>query len=150
MKAVLLLSFQLSLASLVLGDFLPTQSGLPASRIASIEVDFTGPLWRWTGCGSSDVWLKLSKHYGNERRSCSVGLGHPGHGENVRRNRYDQRINDCSLTFDDGNSLPRFQIFSRVNDKFCLAHIKVRTENGQSFYYDFNGFFESQTHADIP
>jgi hypothetical protein len=145
MKTVLLLTFQLSWASLILGDFLQTQTGPPASRIASIEVDFSGSFYQT--CGSYDVWVKLKTGY----RNCYVYLGDPEDGEIVRKDlRNSGSIRDCQLEFDDGNSLPKFQIYSNRNNKFCLAHIKMRTQNEQSFYFDFNGFYDTETLPNIP
>ena len=126
---------------------LETQTGPPASRIASIEVDFSGS-WRQALCGSYDVWVKLGT---TEYRNCYVNLGDVDSGAVVSKNIRNARgLRDCRLEFDNGNNLPRFQIYSRRNDKFCLAHIKVRTQNEQLFYFDFNGFFDLQTIPNTP
>lgn len=142
MKAVLLLTFQLSLATVILGDFLETPRGPAASRIASVEVDFTGPAYRF--CGSYNMWVQLKKQNGYGH--CYVNLGNPDHGDVVRKNvRNSRGLQNCRIEFDDRNNLPTFQIYSSSRDNFCLAHIKVRTENDQAFYFDFNGFWDYQT-----
>merc|ERR550534_1281709 len=124
MKTVLLLTFQLSLATLILGDFLQPQISPPASRIASIEVDFSGGSWH-QACGGNDVWVILKKQTGYGL--CYVSLGSPDGGDVVRKNVGNNRhLQNCPLEFDDGNSLPMFQIYTNRNNKFCLANIKVR------------------------
>ena len=90
------------------------------------------------------MWVILKKQTGNGH--CYVSLGSPDGGDVVRKNVGNNReLQDCQLEFDNGNSLPIFQIYTHSYNSFCLAHIKVQTQNQQLFYFDFNGFFDYQT-----
>jgi hypothetical protein len=148
MKNILILTFLFCLASVCFGDYLRQPESLPRSRIHSLEVDFSG---RGYGsnqhCGSYGVMIELKKR-GSHRR-CFIHLGNPGDGEIISKNRYNARnVRNCDLRVNtDDNIL--FQIYTNTYNSFCLSRVQVRTENNQTFQFEFNQFFATETREDM-
>ena len=110
------------------------------SKLSSIEIKFHSGF----SCGSENVLLGV-KSKNNSQPPCVFKIGDFERGSTIT-----QDASQCQLLINgQEENLPEIAIYSKSKDKFCLQHVKVRTQNDVDFFRcfikDFSNFIRWTT-----